>query len=268
MLYFIMDLQNYCHSTNKINIPPFLIAYHGYNQSITEDSYVNIDGVLEYHRDLFNRISDCVDTSEASEIFVSYMDELFHLKEKVNNKYVNSYLKVLKGWLFDANRAEGAVIKGWAESRFGIIPSFHKEKIESTDDESYYIYLTERMGSYASKNMIEHQFDLLYTYNQYAIRRFLKSSIPRIKVYKGVNSLREFVIISENKKEKIMMLNNVTSFTTSKEIACTFGDYIIETEIPFTKVIFMPDLFPVIKFSGESEVISVGGFFHTVVSYI
>ena len=124
------------------------------------------------------------------------------------------------------------------------------------------------MGSAASKNIIEHQFDLLYTYSQYALKKFFKHFIPYLKVFKGVNSLNEFVLSGGEKNYKVMMLNNVTSFTTDRSIACTFGDYILETNIPFTKVIFMPELFPVLKFSGESEVISVGGFYNTKVSYL
>jgi len=28
------------------------------------------------------------------------------------------------GWMFNSNGFEGAVLKGWVESRFGIIPNF------------------------------------------------------------------------------------------------------------------------------------------------
>ncbi|MBZ4642866.1 MAG: NAD+---dinitrogen-reductase ADP-D-ribosyltransferase [Deferribacteres bacterium] len=262
-----MIKQIYCHKINKANLPPYLLIDEGYNNA-GDDLSLLIDGVIEYHPDLFERITGCGDPVEASEIFLNYMNELFHLKEKVNGKYVNSYLKVLRGWLFDSNSKEGAVIKGWVESRFGIIPNFHKQKINSANDEAYYNYLMERMGSSSSKNLIEHQFDLLYTYNQYAIKTFFKNSKKLIKVYKGVNSLEEFFIKSEEKDRKIMMLNNVTSFTTDREIACTFGDYIIETEVHYTKIIFIPELFPLIKFFGESEIIAIGGFYNTRVCYI
>ena len=33
-----------------------------------------------------------------------------------------SYLKLLQGWGLDSNSAAGAVLKGWVESRFGIVP--------------------------------------------------------------------------------------------------------------------------------------------------
>lgn len=260
-------MQKYCHITNKINYPSYLIISSKYNDFVDIDSGITIDGVLEYHPDLFNRVFECEDIKEASDIFIRYMEELFHLKEKIKGKYVNSYIKVLRGWLFDSNRSEGAVIKGWVESRFGIIPSFHKSVIKDAESVEYRIYLMERMGSNSSKNLIEHQFDLLYTFTQHAIRRFYKSFIPYVTLYRGFNNLDEFNILDTNGKEKYILLNNVSSFSISKDIAGTFGDYVLEVKVPFTKIIFFQDVLPTLRFSGEMEIMVVGGVFRGFISY-
>ena len=39
-------------------------------------------------------------------------------------------LVLLQGWGLDANGPAGAVLKGWVESRFGIVPIFHKAPLQ------------------------------------------------------------------------------------------------------------------------------------------
>ena len=58
--------QKYCHTTNKINIPPFLISHEKYNSAVTPESWIKIDGVTEYHPDLFKRVMECETPFEAS----------------------------------------------------------------------------------------------------------------------------------------------------------------------------------------------------------
>ncbi|MBK8580260.1 MAG: hypothetical protein IPN78_19340 [Candidatus Accumulibacter sp.] len=36
-----------------------------------------------------------------------------------------TYLRVVRGWAFDAESCEAAVLKGWVESRFGLCPRHH-----------------------------------------------------------------------------------------------------------------------------------------------
>ncbi|MCX8084013.1 MAG: NAD(+)--dinitrogen-reductase ADP-D-ribosyltransferase [Calditerrivibrio sp.] len=260
-------LQNYCHSKNKVNLPSYLIACKEYNNFIDIDSELKIDGVIEYHRDLFNRILECESLHESAEIFDRYMKELFHLNEKIKNKPVNSYIKILRGWLFDSNRPEGAVLKGWVESRFGLIPTFHKGKITSLDCENYLRYLQERMKSEVSSNLIDHQFDLLYTYTQYCIKNFFRKYIPYITLYRGVNKIEEYEILEKKNNSYTLLINNISSFSLSREIAETFGDFIIEIKVPFTKIVFFQDVLPILKFSGEMEIIVIGGIYNAKISY-
>jgi len=40
-----------------------------------------------------------------------------------------SYLRVVRGWAFDPDGREAAVLKGWVESRFGLMPRHHGESL-------------------------------------------------------------------------------------------------------------------------------------------
>jgi NAD+--dinitrogen-reductase ADP-D-ribosyltransferase len=42
----------------------------------------------------------------------------------------------------------------------------------------------------------------------------------------------------------VVLLNNLNSFTCSRDRACEFGDYILSVEVPLTKVLFYCGLLP------------------------
>ena len=52
----------------------------------------------------------------------------------------NSYLRFLRGWMMDSNSVEGAVLKGWVESRMGVTPYLHKIRIPGIHAEEYMNY--------------------------------------------------------------------------------------------------------------------------------
>lgn len=55
-----------------------------------------------------------------------------------------------------------------------------------------------------------------------------------------------------------MLLNNLSSFTRTRDRATEFGDYILEAEIPVQKIFFHSELLPgVLK--GEDECLVIGG---------
>jgi len=57
-----------------------------------------------------------------------------------------SYLKVLRGWAFDADGREGAVLKGWVESRFDLLTRHHGGPIRNFSCPAYWHYLEQRSG--------------------------------------------------------------------------------------------------------------------------
>jgi len=64
----------------------------------------------------------------------------------------------------------------------------------------------------------------------------------------------------------VIRLNNLVSFTASRDIACEFGDYILEVAVPRVKILFFNDLLPLHALRGESEFLVIGGDYHVKVS--
>ena len=56
----------------------------------------------------------------------------------------------------------------------------------------------------------------------------------------------------------LMLFNNLNSFTSKRERACEFGDYILSVEVPLTKIFFYCGLLPGVLQS-EDEYLVVGG---------
>jgi len=171
----------------------------------------------------------------------------------------NSYLRFLRGWLFDSNSIEGAVLKGWVESRLGLIPTFHRCPIKTVDSEAYYLYLVERMKGATRTSAIFSQLDLLYEYIQYELRRRMPDG-RYLTLFRGVNDLEEHSIVSKTGKNHFLMrLNNLNSFTADFEKAWEFGSRVLKTEVPLTKIFFLCGILPKALFKGEDEYLVVGG---------
>jgi len=247
----------YYHSTNKINIPARLFVSREYNKGVVP---ISIDGVMEYHKKLFQAIAESENVQAAGELFGDYMTQIFELNEKVNGKKVGSYIKLLRSWLFDSNNRSGAVLKGWVENRFGLIPFHHKKAITGLYTEEYYEYMVEKMDSRTNKNSMYHQLDLLYTYTQTVIKAFHKEYMPTITLYRGVNNLDDHMVIDEiGKRKYIIEQNSLASFTFEKEVAEQFGDKVLKSEIPYTKIVYFSEGLQSNSFQGEMEFLVIGG---------
>ncbi|MGE4266475.1 MAG: NAD(+)--dinitrogen-reductase ADP-D-ribosyltransferase [Deferribacterales bacterium] len=261
----LKDLKRFYHYSNLINIPTYMFVSNEYNLNVMP---ITISGVWEYYADIFNSIKQADTIENAAKVFTNAMDTLFSLSEKHNGKRMGSYTRLLKGWLFDSNSIEGAVMKGWVESRFGILPFFHKEIIPDVNSKEYYGYMVEKMDSKHNKNLIFHQLDLLYTYTQCILQTFYKDSLPKITLYRGVNDLSEHLVVKEYDRTRLCIeQNSLVSFTSDKDIASQFGDYILTSEIPYTKIVFFSEVLPTLSFVGEKEYLVLGGRYDTIVTY-
>jgi len=173
----------------------------------------------------------------------------------------NSYLRFLRGWMFDSNSIEGAVLKGWVESRMGLLPTFHGAPIESVDSEVYHLYLVARMKGSARTNAINDQLDILYEYVQLELARRLPEQ-KWLTLYRGFNDFDEHHIIEQLAKRRYLLhLNNLNSFTLEYERAWEFGSRVMVAQVPLPKVFFKSDMFPSSLLKGEDEVMVIGGQF-------
>src|SRR5512135_1480281 len=200
---------------NRCDHSPRVIASHLFNRNPLP---IEIQGVRRAHRSLFAQLDRLEDTKERARAFREYMALVFQVgkwrKEASplgRRSLRNSYLRFLRGWMQDASSPEGAVMKGWVESRFGLPPTFHAGPIADLHAPAYVLYLVERMRESARSNAVESQFDLLYEFVQYELRR-RHPGIPAFTLYRGVRDLGDYRVIGEAVENRLVLrMNNLNS---------------------------------------------------------
>ncbi|EIJ36504.1 Dinitrogenase reductase ADP-ribosyltransferase [Thiothrix nivea DSM 5205] len=244
---------------NRCNLPASLLGSLPFQ---FHPAALALDGVEVLHRSLFKHLQSQPDHTARAQRFMDYMSVHFCLETleeaglmpDSRNKRANAnYLRVLRGWAFDSNGREGAVLKGWVESRFGLTVQYHQ---------GYYPF--DRCKGLYGTNALESQLDLVYTYCQYELG--LSHSLQRhLTLYRGVNALDEYRILKREGRKAVVLLNNVSSFTHNRERADEFGDYIIEARVPVVKVLAYYDLLPKLL-RGEGEFLVIGGVYEVDIS--
>lgn len=259
------DPSRYGHSTNLIGIATDCIAHHRFNENPLP---LHIAGARESAPGLFEQLNRQTSIEVCGEIFQNYMCVVFgfeteqRLREDAvgRRRYRNSYLRLIQDWGMDSNNAQGAVFKGWVESRFGLFPHFHKQQISSFMNSAWITYIEEKMNSRYHNNCIYMQLDLLYEYCQWIIERFQVPAATHKTLYRGVNGLEEHcIILDQDKTHKIVRFNSLVSFTDRPSIASEFGAYILEVEVPMVKLVFFNELLPRHALRGEAEYLVIGG---------
>jgi NAD+--dinitrogen-reductase ADP-D-ribosyltransferase len=258
--------------SNLVGVLTSRLASAAFNESPTE---LHIAGVRGGHGDFFKLLAASPGRAEAAELFASYMVATFGLVppppeedgETVRRRYRASYLRLLRGWAFDANASEGAVLKGWVESRFGMVPTFHKEPLTQYRSQAWARYVEEKMASRFHNNAIFGQLDLVYEFAQVVLRRFFEPE-RHWTLYRGVNDFDEHQIVERVTNNVVVLrLNNLVSFSRTREIASCFGDYILETSVPFAKVFLFNGLLEKDPLKGEGEVLVIGGDYRVKATY-
>lgn len=266
--FFDLQMSNitqYGHSTNLIGLPTAYIASRAFNEN---PQPLHIAGTRETATGLFEQLAKQQTREACGRIFQDYMSVVFGFETEQRlredrlgrRRFRNSYLKLIQDWGLDSNNAQGAVFKGWVESRFGLFPTYHKENIASFISKSWVMYIEEKMNSRYHNNCIYMQLDLLYEFCQWIIERFHFPSATHKTLYRGVNLLDDYCLVqSHDKKHKVVRFNNILSFTDRRSIASEFGSYILEVEVPMVKVIFFNELLPIHALHGEAEYLVIGG---------
>jgi NAD+--dinitrogen-reductase ADP-D-ribosyltransferase len=216
------------------------------------------------------------DLAEAGEAFLCYMMAMFGIDPEQcdatasgKKRYRSSFLRLITGWSFDSNGPEGAVLKGWVESRFGVCPSFHKQIIDEVSGPAWEAYVEEKMASHFHSNAIWVQLDLLFEFCQWAIRRFAFPDRTHLTLYRGVNDFNEHWIVERaDRHAAVVRLNNLVSFSSDREVADCFGDMILTARVPLNKIVFFNGLLPSHLLKGEREYLAVGGEFRVSVDYV
>jgi len=175
------------------------------------------------------------------------------------------YLRMVRGWSFDPDGREGAVLKSWVETRFGLLARYHAGPLGDRDSEARHLFMRQAAAGIYATNAIEAQLDLLYTYCQYELDRRHPNG-RHLTLYRGTNRIDEHEVLERRGGDRYwLLLNNLNSFTASRERADEFGDFILEAAVPLAKVFFFNQLLPGML-KGEDEFVVIGGVYEVTIS--
>ena len=248
---------------NRCSLPAAILGSLSYQRHPVA---LTLDGVAELHRGLFDALDALPDPAARAQLFMTHMAAAFSLDHPEDAGHGGSardrtratYLRLLRGWAFDPDGQEGAVLKGWVESRFGLLPRFHGGPIRDLSGDAYRRYLEARSRGLYGANALEAQLDLLYTYCQVELARQHPGQ-THLRLYRGVNRLADYEVLHEDGPDRrTVLLNSLNSFTPARERAGEFGDYILETQVPLPKIVFFHRLLPGML-RGEDEYAAIGG---------
>lgn len=221
------------------------------------------------HGEFFALLDDITEATDRAIAFKDFMRASFFLDQldevgldpatqRVHREKAH-YLRVLRGWLFDPDGQEAAILKSWVESRFGLLPRSHRGPLGDFSGANYQMYLAARAHGLYNTNALETQIDLVYTYCQYELARRFPASQEHLILYRGVNRVTDHEVLAHPQRhEWVLIMNNLNSFSASAERADEFGDIVLRGEVPLAKVLFMSDLLPG-SLHGEQEYLVIGG---------
>jgi NAD+--dinitrogen-reductase ADP-D-ribosyltransferase len=263
-----------CHSTNLVGLPTYLLASAAFND---HPQPMRIAGVREMNGQMFEMLRQAESLEEAGSAFYQYMMAMFGIDPEQQEKpvpgrprrYRASFLRLLKGWGWDSNGPEGAVMKGWVESRFGLCPTFHKEVLDRFSSPASIRYVEEKMSSRFHNNSIYCQLDMLYEFCQWALAERARPEGAHLTLYRGINSFDEHQIVERiSKTRAVMRVNNLASFSSDRSVADCFGDTILTVAVPLVKIVFFNTLLPIHPLKGEGEYLVIGGDYRVDASYL
>ena len=274
------DQPHRWYSTNLVGVPAPVLASLAFNQNPVS---LSIAGTREAYVGLFSLLDRSQNLSEARDMFVHSLSSAFGLRKPQahemagmgaaeQRRWRSSWRKLLQGWGMDANGNAGAVLKAWVESRFGLVPIFHKAPLLRFPSPAWVAYLQEKTSSRHNSNNIYQQLDLLFEFCQWALRRFqpldCQASTKHLRLWRGSNQVEEQLVDGGLQQRRCTVrLNNMVSFSLSAEAASCFGDWVLEVQVPLCKVLVFPGLLPGQVLQGEQEVLALGGEYEVLARY-
>lgn len=264
------------YSTNLVGVPAPVLSGLAFN---AHPQPLHIAGTREAHAGLFALLARSADLNEAREMFVHYLAIAFGLRPPAahelptlgpaeQRRWRSSWRRLLQGWGLDANGPAGAVLKGWVESRFGLVPLFHKAPLRRFPSPAWVGYLEEKAASRFHANGIHQQLDLLYEFSQWAQAQ-PRFGLPaggaghdaqHLQLWRGSTRCEEQLVAgSLRERHCTLRLNSIVSFSLSRDEASCFGDWLLRVRVPRCKVLLLPGLLPGQLLQGEQEVLALGG---------
>ncbi len=245
----------------RCNLPPWIIASREFQE---HPQPLEIDGARATDKRLFAKLAATASPDERGQIFHDYLSVKFRLHEwnqhqaSARASLRHSYIRFLANWGVDSNGHAGAVLKAWVESRFGLRATYHHGLLAS-DPSALERYAADRMKGSAQIMGVAMQLDLLYTFCQEELLR-RHPERAHLTLYRGTHDPEEYAVRSAPGADgTLVRLNNLSSFTSDREIAWEFGSAVWAVEVPLAKIVFFSGLLPRHLLEGESEFLVLGG---------
>lgn len=253
-------------SLNRCNLSPWIIGSEEFQAA---PQAIEIDGARDTDRRLFNQLESISEPDERSRLFQDYLRVKFSLDEAASSRAgskrrgFHSYQDLLRYWGVDSNGPAGAVLKAWAESRFGLLATYHHGRL-AEDAAARDQFRLDRMHGAARSIGVLMQLDLLYTFCQNELQRRFPGQ-DATTLYRGTHDAEEYSIrpstAVEPGRTELVQFNNLSSFTSDPEIAWEFGSRTWEVRVPFAKIVYFSGLLPRSGLGGESEYLVLGGYY-------
>lgn len=235
---------------------------------------VELGDVLLTDRRLWQRLALIASPEERGRVFHDYVSVKFRLHEWADATgparacLRHSYLHSLRNWGVDSNGPSGAALKSWVESRFGLRATYHAGRLD-TDTTARARYASDRMRGAARTANLFMQLDLLYTFSQIELARRHPGS-RWLTLYRGTHDPDEYALrpgaatssSPMSDARLLVTLNNLSSFTSDREVAWEFGSSVWEVAVPLAKILFFNGLLPPSILQGESEYLVLGDEYH------
>jgi NAD+--dinitrogen-reductase ADP-D-ribosyltransferase len=254
-------LQQITFPLNSCNVPSWLLASIAYQQ---QPIPLLPDGVSLWYPRLAQALQQQPNGKQRARLFNDFMTARFQLmpenvdacnpddpppRPKVN------YRRLLLGWLFDSDNAQGAAWRSWVESRFGLVTRFHQQPVPGPDSSEYLSYRQECSQAVYNTNELYDQLDLLYCFCQQELRVRYPGK-EHLTLYRGCSDLPEHLLDGHT----VHLFNNLSSFTTDAESALRFGSKLYAVKVPFAKIACFESLLPG-SLQGEQEFMVLGGLY-------
>ena len=267
------------HGINLVGVPVGVLGSAAFN---AHPQALHIAGTRETHPGLFALLARCADAAEARAVFEHTMTLAFGLSRDRDgdaagterHRWRTSYLKLLQGWGLDANGPAGAVLKGWAESRFGLAPGYHGAPLRHYPSPAWMRYQEHKSASRWHNNNIHQQLDLLFEFCQWMLARFAllgdgdANPPTHATLWRGSHDCEEQIVAGSLRARRCTVrLNNLVSFSLDRDTAGCFGDWVMKARVPLCKLLLVPGLLTTRSLDGESEVLALGGDYEVEVSY-